>query len=246
MALDTLQENTYVLTGFKELDKVTGGFRKGNLYLIGGRPSQGKTSFAITLLKKCCMERAGHAVFVSLEFSAENLQKRMHFNNPSRIHIQACPQLCVREIESFADKISKSLQGQGKHLDLIVIDYLQLLCVSDTRKDRPQAMKDILVELDSLAKKLNVAIVVFSQLNRSNKDISDLEDAPILTDFRELSEDLLKLFLWVVLLHFPTISKSTGFSTEKGYLILMQLSSNYQGQIELQFNRTSLLFEEMG
>ena len=170
----------------------------------------------------------------------------MYFNNPSRIHIQACPQLCVREIESFADKISKSLQGQGKHLDLIVIDYLQLLCVSDTRKDRPQAMKDILVELDLLAKKLNVAMVIFSQLNRSSKDISNLEDRPVLIDFRELSEDLLKLFYWIFILHFPTISKSTGFSTEKGYLIIRQLSSNYQGQIELQFNRTSLLFEEMG
>ena len=245
MAVDTLQENICVLTGFKELDKVTGGFRKGKLHLIGGRPSQGKTSFAITLLKKGCMERAGHAVFVSLEFSKKNLQKRMCFNNPSRIHIQACPQLCVREIESFADQISKSLQGQGKHLDLIIIDYLQLLCVSDTRKDRTQAMKDILVELDLLAKKLNVAMVIFSQLNRSSKDIYNLEDTPVLTDFRELSGDLLKLFYWIFILHFPTICTSVGFPKEKGYLIIRQLSSNYQGQIELQFNRINFLFEEM-
>lgn len=246
MALDTLQENTCVLTGFKELDKVTGGFRKGKLHLIGGRPSQGKTSFAITLLQKCCVERTDQVLFVSLEFSEENLQKRMCFNNPLRVHVQSCPRLRVREIESFADQISKSLQGQGKHLDLIIIDYLQLLCVSNTRKDRTQAMKDILVELDLLAKKLNVAMVIFSQLNRSSKDISNLEDRPVLIDFRELSEDLLKLFYWIFILHFPTISKSTGFSTEKGYLIIRQLSSNYQGQIELQFNRTSLLFEEMG
>src|SRR6266850_113015 len=200
---------TGVATGFRDLDAITSGFQKQDLVVIAGRPSMGKTSLALTLAQHAAIESDAVVGIFSLEMSAESLAMRMlcseaqvdgqkfrsgFLNNEewvrlakslntlanTRIFIDDTPALSVLEMRAKA----RRLATEQRQLDMIVVDYLQLMAGSSNRfESRQQEVSQISRELKALAKELDVPVVALSQLSRAPENRTD--HRPQLADLRE-------------------------------------------------------------
>ncbi|MCE3036752.1 replicative DNA helicase [Helicobacter sp. faydin-H20] len=196
---------TGVPTGFTDLDKVTTGFNKGDLVIIGARPSMGKTTLALNMIQNALNHNIGVAMF-SLEMPAEQLMLRM-LSSLTSISLQ---QLKIgmldeneigkltnsinymREKEFFVDDEGalgitqlrsklRRLKSKNPNIRLAVIDYLQLM--KGSGKDRHLEVSEISRGLKVLARELEIPIIALSQLNRSLESRDDKK--PILSDLRE-------------------------------------------------------------
>src|SRR5882724_8873433 len=200
---------TGVPTGFKGLDALTSGFQKQDLVVIAARPSMGKTSLALTLAQHAAIESNAVVGIFSLEMSAEALAMRMLCSEASvdaqkfrsgylsneewsrlgkalgrladaRIFIDDTAAISVLEMRAK----SRRLATEQKQLDLIVVDYLQLMSGSSGRfESRQQEVSQISRELKALAKELDVPMVALSQLSRAPENRTD--HRPQLADLRE-------------------------------------------------------------
>ena len=200
-------ETTGVPTGFKDLDYATAGLQPSDLVLIAARPSMGKTAFALNIALHAAMKEKRKVAMFSLEMSKEQLvnrflameskvssQKiRIGDLNPSEwqalsagatevagatIVIDDTPGITPGELRSKCRKLKYE-----KGLDLIIIDYLQLMSGSGRTDSRQQEVSDISRSLKSLARELNVPVVALSQLSRKVEDRTDKR--PMLSDLRE-------------------------------------------------------------
>lgn len=200
---------TGVPTGFVDLDMLTSGFQPGDLIIIAGRPSMGKTSLAMSMVRNVAMEHGlGVAVF-SLEMSREQIVTRLLCSeskvNSSKVRsgnlkdaefpklVDAASRVAPAPI--FVDDISvlSILEMRAKArrlhrecpLKLIVVDYLQLMRGSQRKveRSREQEISEISRGLKALAKELRVPVVALSQLNRSVENRNDKR--PIMADLRE-------------------------------------------------------------
>jgi replicative DNA helicase len=190
-------------TGWKFLDKYLGGYNDGDLIVMAGRPGMGKTAIALTLTKEFA-QRGGKALFISLEMSSEQLAKRYvsligHLENwkmrngvLTKQEIEKIIHVANhQEIEFFIDddrvgdlekiKSKARLHKARKGLDLLVIDYLQLM--KGTKQSREQEVAEISRGLKLLAKELKCTIIVLAQLSRKPEDRADKR--PLLSDLRE-------------------------------------------------------------
>ena len=195
-------------TGFKDLDKMTSGLQPSDLILVAARPSMGKTAFTLNIATYVGLQ--GHTVaFFSLEMSKEQLMQRMLCSeggiDSQRLHTgQITDDEWSRLVET-ADKLnrapiyiddtagitvmelrSKARRLKAEHgLDLIVIDYLQLMQGRSSKGNdsRQQEISEISRSLKALARELNVPLVALSQLSRSVE--SRQEKRPMLSDLRE-------------------------------------------------------------
>nr|YP_011007239.1 Replication helicase subunit [Scytothamnus australis]WAM64668.1 Replication helicase subunit [Scytothamnus australis] len=196
-------------TTFIELDIITQGFQKSDLIIIAGRPSMGKTAFAFNLAKNISEKHNTGVVFFSLEMTRQQLLYRLLASEveitntrlrASRIKetewvkisnkikslsnlnlfIDDTPNLSVGEIKL---KIKAINLESSKQINLIVIDYLQLLEGLDQNTNRVQELSKITRNLKKLARDLNVPIIVLSQLSRNVE--SRINKRPILADLRE-------------------------------------------------------------
>jgi replicative DNA helicase len=199
---------TGVPSGFLDLDDKTAGFQKGDLIIIAGRPSMGKTAFALNIAQYAAMhagQKIGVALF-SLEMSKEQLVMRLLCSearvdasrlrtghlvdndwgrlakaagslHECRIFIDDSAAISVMEMRAKARRL-KFDQG----IDLIVVDYLQLMRGSNT-ESRQQEISEISRSLKALAKELDVPVVALSQLNRSLESRTDKR--PMMSDLRE-------------------------------------------------------------
>lgn len=211
--IEDLYENknhiTGLATGFKQFDDITAGLQRGDLIIVAGRPSMGKTSFAMNIVENATKlkEDAKVAVF-SLEMGKESLVMRMltsqaridgsrvrvgnlqesdwprliaaadvlaHMN----VFIDDQPAQSAMEIRAKARRLAKEHHG----LDLIVIDYLQLMRGSGPTYSREQEISEISRSLKGIAKELGVPVVALSQLNRSLESRSNKR--PMMSDLRE-------------------------------------------------------------
>jgi replicative DNA helicase len=200
---------TGVATGFRGLDALTSGFQKQDLVVLAARPSMGKTSLALTLAQHAAIESKAVVGIFSLEMSAESLAMRMLCSEASvdaqkfrsgylsneewsrlgkalgklaeaRIFIDDTPAISVLEMRAKA----RRLATEQKQLDMIVVDYLQLMSGSTRRfESRQQEVSQISRELKALAKELNVPMVALSQLSRAPENRTD--HRPQLADLRE-------------------------------------------------------------
>jgi replicative DNA helicase len=200
---------TGVPTGFRGLDALTSGFQKQDLVVIAARPSMGKTSLALTIAQHAAIESNAVVGIFSLEMSAESLAMRMLCSEASvdaqkfrsgylsneewtrlgkalgrladaRIFIDDTPAISVLEMRAKA----RRLATEQKQLDLIVVDYLQLMSGSSKRfESRQQEVSQISRELKALAKELDVPMVALSQLSRAPENRTD--HRPQLADLRE-------------------------------------------------------------
>ena len=196
---------TGVPSGFADLDKYTSGFQKGDLVIVAGRPSMGKTAFALNVAINAASTGQAVAVF-SLEMSVKQLVLRVvssvsgidnyhlrtgymrkeewdklpnafdHLRNLS-IYIDDSPMLSVLDIRAKARKIKLE-----KNISLIIVDYLQLMKGTKT-ESRVQEITDISRSLKILAKELNIPVIAVSQLNRGVESRDN--KMPMLADLRE-------------------------------------------------------------
>ncbi|MFO8026892.1 MAG: replicative DNA helicase [Opitutales bacterium] len=208
--LNNKQEAGGVLSGFRDLDGMTYGFHPGQMIVLAARPSVGKTSLAMNFAEHAIIpdggrEATGVLVF-SLEMTASQLAMRLICSRArvdmKRIRDRVASSEDQRQItqtvkelertplwiDDAADATILDVRAKARRIDaknrlgLILIDYLQLLRGSDSRAPREQQIADISRGVKSLAKELDVPVVVLSQLNReSEKDNRD----PRLSDLRE-------------------------------------------------------------
>ena len=200
---------TGVPTGFRGLDSLTSGLQKQDLVVIAARPSMGKTSLALALAQHSAIESGAVVGIFSLEMSAEALAMRILCSEASvdaqkfrsgflsndewarlgsalgklaaaKIFIDDTPAISVLEMRAKA----RRLATEQKQLDMIMVDYLQLMSGSSRRMEsRQQEVSQISRELKALAKELNVPLVALSQLSRAPENRTD--HRPQLADLRE-------------------------------------------------------------
>lgn len=196
-------------SGFKRLDKATLGFQKGNLVILAARPSVGKSAFALNIAINACRSNPElNIAFFSLEMTIEQLLIRL-FSYESKVSMRnilngtldpkemvllghACKTLKMHNIyfdESNSSDIydirSKCRQlKQSNGLDMIIIDYLQLITASSQGgRSRQEEVAKISRELKILAKELEVPVIALSQLSRKSDEREDKK--PVLSDLRE-------------------------------------------------------------
>src|SRR6266850_2206096 len=200
---------TGLTTGFADLDKMTSGLQRNDLIIVAARPSMGKTSFALMLAENAAIQAGAVVGMFSLEMSKEALVMRMlcsqgnidaqRFRNgflsraewaqiakslgtlaDTKIFLDDTPGITVLEMRAKA----RRLAAEQKRLDLIIVDYLQLMSGGNRRTEsRQQEVSQISRELKGLAKELNVPMVALSQLSRAPESRSD--PRPQLSDLRE-------------------------------------------------------------
>ena len=196
-----------VPTGYTELDEMTTGLHPGELILIGARPSMGKTSIGMNFIENAAIRNHKKAAVFSLEMPAEQLAMRMLCTEamvdmqnvrrgqisddewvklseaminigPAGIFIDSTPGISVPEIRSKARRV------QLEHgLDVIMIDYLQLMSASGKFGSRQEEVSNISRSLKALATELGVPVIALSQLSRAPTGRSD--HRPMLNDIRD-------------------------------------------------------------
>jgi len=200
---------TGVASGFAELDRITNGFQKSDLVIVASRPAMGKSSFAMNVAQYAALHDNRTVVVFSLEMSSEQLVMRMLCTEASvdsqrikegligntemgklmevmepmsraKIYLDDTSGASVPVIRSKCRRLAARVG-----LDLIVIDYLQLMQASGGRKsdNRMQEISDMTRQLKLLARELDVPIMLLCQLNRGPDTRSD--HRPIISDLRE-------------------------------------------------------------
>ncbi len=209
--IEQLQEHRGLVTGapsgFVDLDEMTSGFQKSDLVIVAARPSMGKTSFVLNIALHCGIEAGKTVGMFSLEMSKEQLFMRM-LTSEARVDAHRFrggflgEQDYARLVEAFArlhdakvfiddtpsvgilEMRAKSRRLKLEHgLDLLIIDYLQLMQGRGRFENRQQELASISRALKILAKELNVPILALSQLSRAPEARGD--HRPQLSDLRE-------------------------------------------------------------
>jgi replicative DNA helicase len=198
---------TGVPSGFKDLDDLTTGFQKGELIIVGGRPSMGKTAFALNIAQYVGLELGEPVAIFSLEMAKEQLAFRMLCSeamvNSSSIRKGFVKKEDWHKLTNAASNLTNApifiddsssitaleLRAKARRLkmerglSLIIVDYLQLMRGKGSFERREQEISDISRSLKALAKELNVPVIAVSQLNRSVEQRRPPK--PILADLRE-------------------------------------------------------------
>ena len=199
---------TGVPTGFKDLDVKTAGLQKGNLVIVAGRPSMGKTALALNMASHVSVHMQLPVAVFSMEMSSEELAMRIlsshgrldqqglrtgrlkneDFSRLSRamgelaqvpLFIDETPALNPLDLRSRARRLYRQYGGLG----LIVVDYLQLMAGTSAGENRATEISEISRSLKALAKELHVPVVALSQLNRSLEQRPNKR--PVMSDLRE-------------------------------------------------------------
>jgi replicative DNA helicase len=196
-----------VPSGYNALDQMTGGLQRGDLVIIAGRPSMGKTTLAVNIAENAALGHKIASAIFSMEMSAEQVTLRMISSlgridqsslrtgrlaeedwpridtamtqlSQAPIFIDETPSLTPTELRARARRLKRE-----HNVGLIVVDYLQLMQVPGTKENRATEISEISRGLKALARELNVPVVALSQLNRSVEQ--RVEKRPVMSDLRE-------------------------------------------------------------
>ncbi|MBN1653786.1 MAG: replicative DNA helicase [Deltaproteobacteria bacterium] len=209
-AAERKEHVTGLPTGFKRLDSMTAGMHAGDLIIVAGRPSMGKTAFALNVsVNACSKDKHSPVVVFSLEMPKEQLASRMLCSEAQvdaarlrtgrlfkedwpklaeaagtisdlPIWIDDTPGLTLMELRAKARRLRAE-----KGLALIVIDYLQLMRSGSRNESREQEISEISRSLKGLAKELELPVLALSQLNRGVETRGTKDKRPQLSDLRE-------------------------------------------------------------
>jgi len=200
---------TGLTSGFRDLDEMTSGFQPSDLIIIAGRPSMGKTAFAMNLVENAIMATEKATLVFSMEMPADAIVMRMLSSigriNQTRIrrgsleeddwprltsavsllkdkplYIDDTAALSPTEMRSRARRVARECNGQ---LGMIMVDYLQLMRVPGNTEGRTAEISEISRSLKGLAKELNCPVIALSQLNRSLEQRPNKR--PVNSDLRE-------------------------------------------------------------
>ncbi len=198
---------TGIATGFDDFDERTAGLQNSDLVIIAGRPSMGKTAFAINVAEHAVIKQELSVVVFSMEMPGEQLAMRMmsslgrvdqHKVRTGKLDDQDWPRLTsavtlLKDKNLFIDDTpaltpvelrSRCRRIAREHkLDLIIIDYLQLMQIPGTSENRATEISEISRSLKAMAKELKVPVVALSQLNRSLEQRPNKR--PVMSDLRE-------------------------------------------------------------
>jgi replicative DNA helicase len=198
---------TGIPTGFNEFDEKTSGLQAGDLIIVAGRPSMGKTSFAMNIAEYAAVKQRASVAIFSMEMPGEQLATRMlaslgridqHRLRIGKLAEEDWPRLSsavavLTDTALFVDDgaalTPTELRARARRLkrehqlDLIIIDYLQLMRVPGSTENRATEISEISRSLKALAKELHVPIIALSQLNRSLEQRPNKR--PVMSDLRE-------------------------------------------------------------
>nr|YP_009686091.1 DNA replication helicase [Halamphora americana]QDR24837.1 DNA replication helicase [Halamphora americana] len=258
-------------SGFYELDSLTQGFQKSDLIILAGRPAMGKTALSLNITLTSIKKSQLPVLFFSLEMSKEQIiyrllametninQIRLKNGNLSQsdwakltkvikllsklpLFIDDTVDLSVNEIRS---KI-KTILFEKKKIGLIIIDYLQLMQISNTKLDnRTQELSHITRLLKTLAREFNVPIIALSQLSRNVEN--RLDKKPVLSDLRESGSieqdaDLVLMLYRNQILEKKDSNSFQKFESEQIELILAKHRNGPTGTIKLRFEKKKMKF----
>jgi len=198
---------TGIRTGYNDLDFKTAGFQRSDLIIVAGRPSMGKTALAVNIAETAAIKDKHSVAIFSMEMQAEQLTMRMMSSlanidqhkvrtgkldgddwirftstvgilQETKMFIDDTPALTPAELRARCRRIFRE-----HGLDLVVVDYLQLMQVAGTSENRATEISEISRSLKAMAKELNIPVIALSQLNRSLESRQDKR--PVMSDLRE-------------------------------------------------------------
>lgn len=252
-------------TGFSELNRMTGGLQKSDLIILGARPSMGKTAFVLNILANLARKNIPVAIF-SLEMSSEQLTNRLFSlyglinsnsirlgkldgNDLERLtltasilsekplYIDDTAGLNISQLRTKARKLKRE-----KDIQLLAIDYLQLMQGTSKKYDRQQEISEISRQLKLLARELNITIIALSQLSRAVENRQDKR--PMLSDIREsgaIEQDAdIVMFLYRDE-YYNANTNDKGFTE----LIIAKHRNGAIGTVNLKFSKQFCLFENL-
>ena len=201
------EDVTGIPTGYRDLDTLLSGLQPSDLVILAARPSMGKTAFSLNLTAHATLRHGSTAAFFSMEMSKEQIAARMMTSEArisgsrmrtgklrqddwtpllgaverleqAELFIDDTPAMTVGAVRAKCRRV-KAMRG----LDLIVVDYLQLMRSDDKMQSREQEISSISRGLKALAKEMHVPVVALSQLNRGVEQRADKR--PMMSDLRE-------------------------------------------------------------
>jgi replicative DNA helicase len=206
---DNPSDVTGIATGFTDLDRMTSGLQEGDLIVIAGRPSMGKTSLALNIAEHVALVLKMPVAIFSMEMGATQLAMRLMGSvgrldqqkirtgrltnddwerlssalgklNDAPIHIDETPAMNALEVRARSRRLARQYGGK---LGAIIVDYLQLMQAVSDGENRATEISEISRSMKALAKELKVPILALSQLNRSLEQRPNKR--PVMSDLRE-------------------------------------------------------------
>ncbi len=268
-ALDNSSDVTGTATGFTDLDRKTSGLHPGDLVIIAGRPSMGKTALAINIAENVALDSKLPVAIFSMEMGATQLVMRMIGSvgklnqqdlrtgrlqdddwgrltqalgklNDAPIHIDESAALSSLDLRAR----SRRLHRQNNGLGLIVVDYLQLMSsnVGKASENRATEISEISRSLKALAKELQVPVIALSQLNRSLEQRTDKR--PVMSDLRESGaiEQDADLILFI---YRDEVYNSDSQQQGKAEIIIGKQRNGPIGKVELAFRGEYTRFDNL-
>ncbi len=257
---DNPSDVTGVATGFVDLDEKTAGLQKGDLIIVAGRPSMGKTAFALNMAENIAVDNGLPVAIFSMEMGGTQLAMRMlgsisrvdqHRMRTGRLNDEEWGKLSsamgkLHDAPIFIDETAalnalelrsraRRLRRQCGELGLIVVDYLQLMSGSSqaSSENRATEISEISRGLKALAKELQVPVVALSQLNRALEQRNDKR--PMMSDLREsgaIEQDAdVILFIYRDEVYFPDKPESRGVAE----VIIGKQRNGPIGKVDLTF-----------
>lgn len=254
-----------VPTGFKSLDSMLSGFQKSDLIILAARPSMGKTSLALDFARKSAIHHGTKVGFFSLEMSKEQLVDRMISSESQidswRIRTGRVHEHELSDIRTAMDSLSKasifiedtpgnsvlSMRSTARRLkrehglDLIVVDYLQLMTTSQRYESLVHQVTEISRSLKSLARELEVPVIALSQLSRAVESrggkprLSDLRDSGSI----EQDADL------VMFIHREDRYREDAEQTGIAEILIEKHRNGATGRLEMFFDKAKTTFVDI-
>jgi replicative DNA helicase len=249
---------------------MTAGFQKGDLIIVAGRPSMGKTAFTLNVAQHAAISAHHSVAFFSLEMSKESLVQRMLTSearvdasrvrtgrlkdddyprlaqaagllNTAPIYVDDTPAISVLEMRAKA----RRLKADRPDLSLIIVDYLQLMQGNGRTENRQQEVSEVSRGLKSLAKELDTPVVALSQLSRAVESRPDKR--PMMSDLREsgaLEQDAdLIMFLYRPEYYHGSVDKDGNSLEGRAELIIGKQRNGATGTVQLMFHKEFTRFE---
>ena len=258
---------TGISTGFADLDSKTNGFQNGDLIIIAGRPSMGKTALAVNIAINSSTEHQYKVGIFSLEMTAKQIVLRM-ISSISGIDFYRIRTGFIKENE-WNDNIMKTLDKLKrtkiyiddssfmtstdirtkarkmkieKDIDIIIVDYLQLL-QGKGKENRTQEISEISRSLKILAKELDIPIIALSQLNRGVELREDKK--PVMADLRESGAIEQDADIIIFIYRDEVYNKNKENNKGKAELIIAKQRNGPIGSVELQFTKEIATFRNL-
>ena len=266
---DNQSDVTGTATGFTDLDRMTSGLQAGELIIVAGRPSMGKTAFSINIAENVALDSKLPVAIFSMEMGASQLAMRMLGSvgklnqhdlrtgrlqdddwgrlthalgrlNDAPIHIDESAALSALEVRARSRRLHRQHGGLG----LIVVDYLQLMSsnAGKASENRATEISEISRSLKALAKELHVPVVALSQLNRSLEQRPNKR--PVMSDLRESGaiEQDADLILFI---YRDEVYNSDSPDKGKAEIIIGKQRNGPIGKVELAFRGEYTRFDNL-